>query len=282
MDHGKKNKKKVQPLEVEQGYLAKGDSLNDLLNDLHEHPSASQEVRVKVTQKRHERYHDGPEVVEYEENLGENYDQTPWVPPSIEKAKEYKEHSIYRGGTARIDSIDIVRVSDLGAGVTLYFQFALSMAICLFVMTLFTIPSLVFAFYGDNVLADDRDSFGFYRLTLGNVGYSASTVKYMGKCGYLAHKTDPSLSVSNASCIIVNDSYEIPTTQAGGLLTAMEFLQIAVFAIGVFHVYRTALSVTGRNAKSETQVSDFSIMVTNLPADITDVEVLDHFSSLYR
>lgn len=136
------------------GYLAKDDSLNNLLNDIHHDiassTAAAEAQEVKVTQRR---FYNNKNVEEelYEENLGEDFDQTPWIPPSLDKAKEFKRRAIYRGGNARLDSIDIVKVSDLGTGVTLYFQFALSMAVCLFLMTIFSIPALVFSFSGNNV-----------------------------------------------------------------------------------------------------------------------------------
>lgn len=264
----KKSKSPPLPPPMET-YLAKEDSLNDLLKDIHHDTASPQNQKVQITQKRLRDTMPTDEIeVEDDENLGENFEQTPWVPPSINKAKEFRRKSIYRGGDARIDSIEIVKVSDLGAGVTLYFQFALSMAVCLFIMSVLSLPALVFAYNGESMAIDEQDSFGLYRYTLGNIGYDAET------------KSGNSTSTCT-DCIRIG-SRVIPMTEAASLLTAMEFLQIVVFFIGVFHLYRTALSVTGRNSKAETSVTNYAVMVTDLPPDVTDTDLVDHFSSLYR
>lgn len=69
-----------------------------------------------------------------DENLGEDFDQTPWLPPMIEKAKEFKRKAIYHGGDVRLDGISLADAPDLGAGVSLYFLFAKVMAVCFLVM----------------------------------------------------------------------------------------------------------------------------------------------------
>jgi len=69
-----------------------------------------------------------------DENLGEDFEQTPWLPPMIEKAKDFKRKAIYHGGEVRLDGISLADAPDLGAGVSLYFLFAKVMAVCFFVM----------------------------------------------------------------------------------------------------------------------------------------------------
>jgi hypothetical protein len=69
-----------------------------------------------------------------DENLGEDFDQTPWLPPMIEKAKEFKRKAIYHGGEVRLEGISLADAPDLGAGVSLYFLFAKVMAVCFLVM----------------------------------------------------------------------------------------------------------------------------------------------------
>lgn len=259
-------------------YLAKEDSLNDLLNNI-QHDSNQPHQKVQIAQKRLRDTMPTEAVeVEDDENLGENFEQTPWVPPAINKAAEFKRKSIFRGGDARIDAIDIVKVSDLGAGVTLYFQFAWSMAVCLLIMSLFSLPALIFSYNGESMSVDNQDSFGLYRYTIGNIGYNAASDPTKAYCN------GGGLNLGfgkNETCIHIG-SKVISMSQAASILTAMEFLQIIVFIIGTFYLYRTALSVTGRNSKSETSVTDFTVIVTDLPSDITDTDLVDHFSSLYR
>lgn len=209
-----------------------------------------------------------------QENLGEDFETTPWVPPSEEIAKEFKKSAIYREGTARIDSVDIVSVSDLGNGVTLYFQFAMSMAICLFIMSILSLPSLIFTYNGFHIPEEDRDVFGMYKYTLGNIGYNPESSTY-----YQDSKCTSSAYAVNETCLHISGS-EISLSDASNIITAFEFLQIIVFAIGAFHVYRVALSVTGRH--TETSISDYTVMVTGLPENANDYDIVEHFSRLYR
>ena len=39
---------------------------------------------------------DGPQELEADENLGEDFDSTQWLPPSIDLARKYKKENIYR------------------------------------------------------------------------------------------------------------------------------------------------------------------------------------------
>jgi hypothetical protein len=91
-----------------------------------------------------------------DENLGENFQVTPWLPPTIEKAEQFKRDSIFRNGDVRLDSVEIVSAPDLGSGVTLYFQFAVTMAICLFVMSLLALPELIFVYSGTSVSLENQ------------------------------------------------------------------------------------------------------------------------------
>lgn len=71
-------------------------------------------------------------------------------------------------------------------------------------------------------------------------------------------------------------------SQAASVITAMEFLQIVVFFIGVAYLYVKSVNLVGTTAKASTSISDYSIMVTHLPADATDAELVEHFNSLYQ
>ncbi len=53
---------------------------------------------------------------------GDDFEATPWLPPSIEKAAQFKNNTIFRNGDVRLDSINVIQAPDLGNGVTLYFQ----------------------------------------------------------------------------------------------------------------------------------------------------------------
>ena len=53
----------------------------------------------------------------YEENLGDDFEDTPWVPPSLTLAEEYKRKHIWREGKADPFAFDITQVPDLGIGI---------------------------------------------------------------------------------------------------------------------------------------------------------------------
>ena len=102
-----------------------------------------------------------------EENLGEEFEETPWVPPSIGKALEFREQAILRSGNAPLRTIKVCQAAELGPGVSLYFQFVKSMALCCFFMSLFACPAIIFASFGSAVPDEDKDSFGFWKYTIG-------------------------------------------------------------------------------------------------------------------
>ena len=207
-----------------------------------------------------------------DENLGENFEDTPWLPPSIDKAIEFRKKSIYHGGEIRIESLNLVSAPDLGSGTTLYFQFAFTMSICLFIMSVLSLPALVFIYSGTGVKQEDQDAFGLYKYTLGNIG----TQNYK-----LADSRCTSGSYAYNDTCIHYDGNEITVSEAASVMTAMEFLQIFVFVIGIVYLQHKSFSVTGRNSKSQTAIADYTVQVHNIPPDTKDWQLLQHFSDLY-
>jgi len=207
-----------------------------------------------------------------DENLGEDFEQTPWVPPSIELAEEFKKGAIYHGGDARIDALSLVNSPDLGAGTSLYFQFAMTMAITLFFMSFFSLPALIYIYNGTGIREEDKDTFGLYKYTLGNIGavdYSLS-----------GSRCTQDVYAYNDTCIHYGDS-EISITDAANVMSAMEFIQIAIFFVGILYLHRRAFSITGSSSKGQVKISDFTVQVRNIPPDTKDFQILQHFSELY-
>ncbi|RYY88734.1 hypothetical protein EON63_01905 [archaeon] len=50
----------------------------------------------------------------------------------------------------------------------------------------------------------------------------------------------------------------------------------------MLYLYMKSVSVTGRTAKSATCISDYTIMVTGIPTDTSDHELIEHFNKLYK
>ena len=72
--------------------------------------------------------------VDYEGLQEQNYESTDWVPPSLEKAEDYRVKHSFHGGTSKMKDINMTKVLDFGTGVPLYFQFIKSFAILFFLM----------------------------------------------------------------------------------------------------------------------------------------------------
>ena len=104
--------------------------------------------------------------VDYEGLQEQNYESTDWVPPSLEKAEDYRVKHSFHGGTSKMKDINMTKVLDFGTGVPLYFQFIKSFAILFFLMSLLSVPSILFCFYGEHILPTDRDGLHLYRFTL--------------------------------------------------------------------------------------------------------------------
>jgi hypothetical protein len=252
--------------------LAKEDSFSNFLKDnitatsTENRPKGARKIK-KVANKD-----EGLTTEAADENLGENFEETPWLPPSIEKAIEFRKKSIYHGGEIRIESLELVSAPDLGAGTTLYFQFAMTMSLCLSVMSVLSLPALVFIYNGTGIKQEDQDAFGLYKYTLGNIG--AQDYNLVGsRC------TSGSYAY-NETCIHYGDS-EISVTDAANVMTAMEFIQIFVFLFGILYLQQKVYSVSGRAAKTQTSISDYTVEVHNIPADTKDWQILQHFSDLY-
>lgn len=214
-----------------------------------------------------------------EENLGDDFENSPWVPPSIEKARQFRAQSIIRGGVAPLDSVNACRASDLGPGVSLYFQFVKSMAICMFIMSLLSAPSIVFAYYGSAIDKTDADAMGFYRFTLGNIGYDSSSATFAtdSSCeGSYINRVNTS-----TTCVHLFDNIELTTSQVGIILTLSEILQFVVFMTAVYYLNYRLQTLQRVMHKEDTSVCDYSVMVRGLPRNCSLDEVLVHFSTVY-
>lgn len=222
--------------------------------------------------KKLARLMDNDYAVQYnDENLGEDFESTPWMPPSVDKATEFKRLSIYHGGTTRIDAVNLTKVDDLGAGVILYFQFAMTMSIALCIMSFLSLPLILFTFYGSGIPEEERDGLGMYRYALGNIGYQDGDSS--AECNAERYGED--------SVCIHFWGREMSMEEAASVITAMEVVSIVVFFIGVFHLHRRSFSVTGRAQRTQVSISDYAVEVHGIPPDCSDKAILKHFSDLY-
>eukprot|EP01034_Spumella_vulgaris_P032925 gene32925-40642_t len=111
--------------------LQKVDSFEDLLKQTQKDANAAATPATVRAKKKKKKAPHASTFEHEDENLGDDFEATPWLPPSIEKAAEFKNNAIFRNGDVRLDSINVIQAPDLGNGVTLYFQFAMTMALTL-------------------------------------------------------------------------------------------------------------------------------------------------------
>lgn len=158
----------------------------------------------------------------------------------------------------------------------MYFQFLKSMTVCLFLMTILSVPCIVFAFSGDRIPVTERDITNLYMLTLGNIGYNPASPTYT------IDSTCKSVSPTgvNETCIHVF-GLEYSLVNASSVLTACEILQILVFFITICHVHRKTLRFEKENDRLFTSVTSYAVMVLNVPHDCAPDELVLHFSHLY-
>ncbi len=87
---------------------------------------------------------------------------------------------------------------------------------------------------------------------------------------------------ANTTCIHFGYNNELSIGDAGSILTAMEFLQIAVFFVAVIYLQKQVFSVRAKSNNLVTAISDYSITVRNIPPDTTEAQLIKHFNDLYQ
>jgi hypothetical protein len=224
------------------------------------------------------------QAIDYE-NLGDNYLSSDWVPPSIEKVKEYQEDRVYRAGTAALNSVKVTNAPDLGVGVCLYFQFLKTLAYYFFFASILSLPSIIIAYNGSRIGATDQDAMGLYRFTLGNMGYDPNSPTYVvdSTC------RSSSLASGNGTCIHIpimgmSSELEVSTRDVAYLITGLEMLQVILFLLFLRSLSKRAQTIEAKLAGTVVKLSDYTVQVSNLPAatTFTSTELMEHFSNLYQ
>lgn len=229
-------------------------------------PLVSEAVRMK-------RYKDDNGFSYQDENLDDNFETTPFVPPNITRAGDYKWSKIYKG--ARYDFIKMTTTNDMSSGVNLHFMFLKTMSFGLLFMTLCCIPTILFSYSGKGIPVTEYDLLQLDQFTIGNIG----TDKSLG-----AAQCEPSAyATSNDTCITVLGSYHLPLSQISLAVTILEVIQVLVFLIAVCHLGCNVRRLEeAKNSKEMTSATDYTVLVSNLPRDTTEIELIQHFSDLYQ
>lgn len=220
------------------------------------------------------------DIVGIDENLGNNFYASLWVPPNIDRAALHKMATVYKEGRTKVRQARLTEDLEIGVGLNLYFQYALSIAVGFFFIFVFSIPTLVFAYYGSAVPTQDQDIVGLYQFTIANIGFDPSSLTYTvdSQCS-----GEPGIVPTvNQTCISVMGN-EFTTQSVSLVITCCEILQVCVFFIILFHLRRRFNVIKTVHADSGVpSITDYAVQVTNLPRGTTVQEVIEHFSALYQ
>lgn len=233
---------------------------------------------IKKRREEKEKAHALGEVSNLEgnvnERLGEDFEDSPWVPPSVELAWEYRLKTVYLGGNAKRSKIKLTKATDLGLGVPMYFLFIKTFAITTFFMSIFSLPPLFFSYYGHRIPQQDQDTSGFYRLSIGNIGYDPADKNYEedSQCSSAPNK--------DMLCFHIH-GIEFTFVEIANILTICEVIQVIIFFIGVLYLSRAHKRIKSKLDGRTCSVTDYSVMVENIPPNTTEIELIQHFSNLY-
>lgn len=206
------------------------------------------------------------------EHLDENFEDTPWVPPSIEVAWEYHLSHLYRGGKIPLSRVKLTKATDIGLGIPMYFLYTKILGRTLFLMACLSLPALVFSFFGHRISSENKDILQLYRFTIGNIGFDSGSPNYdeLSRC----------TGSTSLQCIRLF-TQEFSLQSVANILMLCEILQILIFLIGIYLLKVACSRVRGGVGNRTCCVSDFSVRVDGIPSDTTIEELLNHFSDLY-
>jgi len=116
------------------------------------------------------------------EGLGDDWLDKPYVPPSLEKAIDKGFSQRFLAGKAEYFETTIKELGSEGVGMGLYFLILRSLATIFLVMTVISVPSLVFNCIGAGVSPEEQDALNLAYTTLGNQGLSEDNINPLGGC----------------------------------------------------------------------------------------------------
>lgn len=204
-----------------------------------------------------------------------NFLKYEWVQPTVEKSALYRKIHIFEGGDAPLFSTRLSDNNDLTAGVRLYFIFLQYVSVLMFACTVLAIPTIVFCFFGSGVLESQKDNLGLYRVTIGNFGYNQNSPTY-----YTDSQCKHSSSGVQQSCVFINNM-EIPLSTACYVITACELAQLILFFVFIILLQVECDQLDKDKSARSCSVTDYTIAVSNLPANCELEDLVAHFSSLY-
>lgn len=221
-------------------------------------------------------------IVLEHEYVGEEFWKKVWRPPVVAEAEDHRRGRLYGEGLANTLRTTITDSESLSLGMKLYFQFLKSMSAGFLLIFLLSIPLLAFAYYGDGLMVDNQDELGLYKYVLGNIG--PSTLQGTGQYDHSWAPCAANLpsATDNTTCIFI-DSFQFEHKQVSAIITALELLQVLVFLLVVCHLRcRRGHWLALGQKEYPVSITSYAVCIYNLPIDITEKDLMDHFSGLYQ
>ena len=134
---------------------------------------------------------------------------------------------------------------------------------------------MVFCYFGKKIPTINAGKVEMYRFMIGNIGYDPASLTYNEDAACTGK-----LAKLNETCLHFPRS-QITMTEASGIITGFEFLQIVVFFCVIYHLQRRAFALKDEVDKLNTSVTDYTVMVRNIPPDTSVEQLVAHFSNLY-
>ncbi len=202
-----------------------------------------------------------------------------WEKPSVEVAQRYQQLERFKEGKASIWKTDIIAISSMGPGLTLYFALLRWFGMIFALQTVIAAPSLYWYWSGDGINPEQADQFGLAYTTLGNL--HQYDVQDILKDYQLTYE-----SFDNASWALNQQSTALSFRESqmtkSYTVSALDVLNTFVFIAFIFWVQQAARTLVQQADERCVSPSDYAVLVEGLPFDSTEGQIREHFSNLYQ
>ena len=188
----------------------------------------------------------------------------PWKRPTSERAEDNAKEYLFENGGASFMSTSISEFQHLGTGVWLYFSWLRGLAVCLAVLSIFHIPAMLLCSSGEGTAEDDRDSFGIWRYTLGNVGAGPQSEN----------------GLFSETISWLGGDYKVQDT--GPILATYAMLGTFCALIPFWLWSRSNTShITNMVKMSVVKAEDYSVFISRVPDDLDGCELAEFLSGKF-
>jgi len=217
------------------------------------------------------------------EFLGRNeYLTTPWVPPSVERARRHRAARMFGSGKASVCSTSQRDLNRMGVGIALYMQLQRYLCVLMTVMAVVALPGLLVSYKGSSVTEDEADGLGVAYTTLANLGFVDEGTVVTTNGTTVVTGCDEGFGINcNTTLVKIWDDWTMDARDASLIWTATDLLNALLMLLFILFWRRHVNAMSEAIDRSNLTPSDFAVFVTGLPTDATEEEVRKHFSGLF-